>query len=261
LTLGVGAVATLVPLGLLALLNSMFWRFGARRVWLVIACIAGAALLVGLVIEPRSIPAAIFGAGLLSLLLAPGWTLAIYLVMSILICRVVRHERQRGLTVEPLSPFWPFAWLTGYAASWGLAVQQAIQAYRALPTAPPHHCYIASAAARGHRRFVRSRKSHQGVPVNDQLRRLKCGEIALATLTPRLHRATRRIYDAVGPAMAAAMIHPLLADLAYALLKPAEWATSFALRRTVPQFDRLANGLYSEENATAHERAPHTDNA
>jgi hypothetical protein len=56
----------------------------------------------------------------------------------------------------------------------------------------------------------------------------------------------RAIYDRIGPTMAAALVHPLLADLAYVLLKPAEWITLLLLRRTIKHFDHLAAGIYLE---------------
>jgi len=238
--IGAGAIATLIPAGLLGLLNFCFRRFGLARVWQVIAGIVGAPILVGLLISPNTVGAAIVGAGLSSLVIAPGWTLATYITVAILMRR--RFPSDAGASMIFLLP----GWLTAYAATWALAIQQAIQAYHALPTTRPSHCYIASAAARGHRRFVRARGTCDGAIVNDQLQRLKCGEIALATLVPRLHRVLRAIYDRIGPTMAAALVHPLLADLAYVLLKPAEWITLLLLRRTIKHFDHLVAGIYLE---------------
>jgi hypothetical protein len=240
--IGAGAIATLIPAGLLALLNFSFRRFGVARVWVVIACMLGAPLLIGLLFSPNAVAAALMGAGLSSLVIAPGWTLATYITIALLMRRVPRDQGEAGAAMLFLFP----GWLTAYAATWALAIQQAIQTYRALPTTRPNHCYIASAAARGHHRFVRARGTCDGAIINDQLQRLKCGEIALATISPRLHRLIRAIYDRIGPTMAAGLIHPLLADFAYALLKPAEWITLLLLRRAVRHFDRLAAGIYLE---------------
>jgi hypothetical protein len=80
--------------------------------------------------------------------------------------------------------------------------------------------------------------------VNDQLRRLKVGELALAAIAPRLHATLRKVYDRVGPVLASALVTPILADAAYVLLKPAEWSTAFVLRRLLRNFDALAASLY-----------------
>jgi hypothetical protein len=254
---GAGAIAILIPAGLLALLNFSFRRFGAARVWQMIAYIAVVTLLAGLLISARGVLGAVFGGAFASLIIAPGWTLATFITVAVLIRRLPPDSSDS--TRASLKFLLP-AWLTAYAASWALAVQQAIRAYHDLPTTPPHRCYIASAAAKGHPRFVRARHTCAGACINVQLQRLKCGEIALATLTPRLHHLIRDIYDRIGPSMASAMIHPLLADCAYALLKPAEWMTLLLLRPTVKQFDQLAAGIYLNDkpaSAAAKFRAAH----
>lgn len=124
-----------------------------------------------------------------------------------------------------------------------------LEEYAKLPTAPG--CYIATAAARGHRRFVGARlyfaADGRRFAVNDQLCRLKCFELILAHCLPRAHRVCRGAYDRLGPPAAALLAHPLLADAAYLLLKPAEWA-SLALLTTLGQQGReAARRIYGEE--------------
>jgi hypothetical protein len=41
------------------------------------------------------------------------------------------------------------------------------------------------------------------------------------------------------------MVHPLLADLAYAACKPAEWLARAVLMVAVPQSHRLAERIYA----------------
>jgi hypothetical protein len=56
------------------------------------------------------------------------------------------------------------------------------------------------------------------------MRRLKFLELALQAAYPALHRRLRRIYDRVGPKLAArCRQHVWWADVTYVLLKPAEF--------------------------------------
>jgi hypothetical protein len=242
-----GLAGTAVPAAVLLLFDYLARRFGADTVWAVGIAIALGAVTIGMVIG-KGAAWGVVGAPLIgSLLLATPWALATYAAIAVWVYRRARDE-----PTGPVATAAP-AWTVTYAGTWAVAVEQAIRAYHALPTARPSKCYVASAAARGHRRFVRSRVIG-GVPVNDQLRRLKCAELALATATPRLHRAVRRLYDRVGPVLAAGMIHPLLADLAYVILKPAESAGVFALRRLLRDFDALAAAMYCERGDPASRR-------
>jgi hypothetical protein len=240
-----GAVGTAAPAAMLLLIHHSSRWFGVRAVQLIGVVIVGGALIVAMASGEGVMPiiaAPVFG----SVILATPWALAVYAAVAFRVHRLARDElsRRPAMAVP--------GWLATYAAAWGVAVGQAIRAYHALPTTRPTGCYVATAAARGHRRFVRSR-TLGGMPVNDQLRRLKCAEIALAALAPGCHRAVRAIYDRIGPILAAGMVHPLLADLGYVLLTPAEWGSVFLLRRLVGDFDALAAKLYSEtENGETH---------
>jgi len=160
---------------------------------------------------------------------ATPWALAAYLHMSI---RLFRHGT---------GPMWRYSlarclgvmtWLGVWFAAWRLSVIVMLEKYMQLPTQPPQRCYVATAAARGHARFVGSTfvVSHDGtrIAVNAQLRYLKAAELMLLCAAPRCHRQVRRIYDFIGPRIAARLSHPLLADAAYVTLKPAEWGARVA---------------------------------
>lgn len=83
--------------------------------------------------------------------------------------------------------------------------------------------------------------------VNPQLRYLKCGELALQTLRPRMHKSLRGVYNRVGPRLARRMTHPLLADLAYLSLKPVEWGVRLGLRVLVPNAEAIAGRVYPDK--------------
>jgi hypothetical protein len=150
------------------------------------------------------------------------------------------------------------AWLVSFGGSAWATAAAAMHHYQSLPTTPPSHCYIASSAARGHRRFVRTGlvrcADGRTFPVNDQLRILKAGEIAIRAVAPRLHAAMRNVYDAVGPFLAARLSSAFAADVAYVLLKCVEWPTAIALRSTglMP----VAMRFYREGSASLAGAAP-----
>jgi hypothetical protein len=152
---------------------------------------------------------------------------------------------------NPLLPWiHSFGWLTwlgGMMAAWQLSILEMFKIYAGLPPQPPD-CYIATAAARGHRQVVRSQlvvvQSGQ-MWVNPQLQILKCAELTLMALTPRLHHLLRALYDVVGYALAKRLTNPFLADLAYLTLKPFEWAAALALKTIVPEIDNYSSQLYN----------------
>ncbi len=117
------------------------------------------------------------------------------------------------------------AWLVGYGVAWRAAVAEAAEIYNALPPEAPT-CYVATAAAAGHRSVVGSHEAvaedGESFAVTSQLQTLKLAEITIATLIPRSHRQLRRVYDLVGPPAAARLSSPVRADIAYLALKPAE---------------------------------------
>jgi hypothetical protein len=231
-----GLLSVAVPAVALWLVTFCVRRFGWARTLLVSALLLISVIVVGLAAEPT-----ILGAPLvIALVAAPGWALVTYPAVSLALRRIVRD-----IESERASPALVATWSAAYAASWWGAIDQAIRTYAALPTTRPTHCYVATAAARGHRRLVRSARTPTGALVNDQLRRLKCAEIAVATARPDLHRRLRRAYDRLGPRVAPALACPLLADLAYLSLKPLEWAALHILRRGIPHFATAASRIYS----------------
>lgn len=137
---------------------------------------------------------------------------------------------------------WSFggAWLVSWIVSWRVAVARVLADYADLPLDPPS-CFLATVAARGHAGLVRSvRCSVAGVvfPVTVQLRRFKAFEVVLAWRHPALHRALRKAYDAVGPAVASRLRFRWQSDLMWLLLKPLELAASATVLLAAKDADR-----------------------
>jgi hypothetical protein len=175
---------------------------------------------------------------------SPFLCLAIGVVTSLKLLKL--YETKTFTTRHGLSLV---AWLAAYGLAWRFSVLKAIEVYQALPPSPPD-CYIATAAARGHKSLVQAQPV--ALPtgllwVNPQLRNFKCAELALMALLPRLHRPLRKMYDLIGKALARRLTHPFLADLAYLTLKPFEWLARLALKALVPEIDQYARTLYHPE--------------
>jgi hypothetical protein len=196
--------------------------------------------------QPAECGATATVAKVVAALLAPGATLPSYLYVSFWLWRSV-HRRPLWLA-EAM----PIFWLVGYAAAWRVAVRAALEAYDKLPpTPPPGDCYVASAAAHGHPWLVGARvvPTASGRPalVNAQLRRLKSAEVALGALSPAGHRLCRWVYDRLGPPLARRLRSPLVGDLAYLSLKPAEWLAVLAVQLLTGQ----GRGMGPEQPAWA----------
>ena len=178
---------------------------------------------------------------LVTLIAAPALTLSAFAGASMLAVRLGAGSGRRR------SQLLAVAWLAAYLGALRLSVAGAMAAYARLPTSAPN-CFIATAAARGHRRFVRSSTciDPDGHPfaVNDQLSRLKCFELLVARLVPRAHRRVRGLYNRLGPPLARRLSHPLAADAAYVLLKPAEWFAILAMQLVLPGWRRYADEMY-----------------
>lgn len=177
-------------------------------------------------------PVAVFA--LSSLFANAYWAFGAYLAVAIHVAR--RHGKMQFRLAHLLVVF---TWLAAYLAATRVAVQLALNDYATLPTSPTGGCYIATAAARGHRRFVGARAISLGsgrtLWVNRQLVTLKCGELVIRALFPRGHRAMRAVYDWFGPRLASQITHPLLADAVYLSLKPCEWFARSLLAVLVPR--------------------------
>jgi hypothetical protein len=116
------------------------------------------------------------------------------------------------------------AWLLGWLVSVASQLLLARGTYGRLPSEwPAGDCFVVTAAAQGHPRFVGSRIAPGGRRVNAQLETLRQLETRIRAAAPRFHRRLRAIYDRVGPIAAGWIGGPWRADLAYLALKPLEW--------------------------------------
>jgi hypothetical protein len=162
---------------------------------------------------------------------ATAWAVTAYGAMSLWIIRQRGNKRFQFSLAQLLGVM---AWVAGYCSAWRIAYLIVLEKYAQLPTKPPPQCYLCTAAARGHRRWVGSEElitpDGSTVRVNDQLRTFKAFELLLQTVCPGFHRLCRKIYNAIGPILAATIRHPMAADAAYTLLKPAEWICRGLLR-------------------------------
>jgi hypothetical protein len=176
----------------------------------------------------------------------PIWTNIIYTSTSISLFR--QNELFRSFRFE--EGYGALAWLAAYITSWRFAVLETIEIYNALPTSPPPDCYIATAAARGHARFVRSESIElcsSVVRINPQLRYFKCGELALWTLLPAVHQVCRKVYDRVGCKLAGMIRCAFVADVVFVSLKPIEWCLQIVLKLMIPELDAFAHRVYASE--------------
>lgn len=200
-------------------------------------------------------------AGLLMLLLAGGpdvvrvpaifamvfgtpWAVGAYGIMALYLLRYTKRVRLQFSLTNLLAVF---TWAAAYFGSWRVSINLMLEEYAKLPMTNPN-CYVATAAARGHRRLVGSRpvvlSDGRACRVNDQMRWLKCGELVLRHCAPAVHWPVRAIYDRLGTRLARRLAHPLLADAAYLALKLAEWAVRGALLVLLPGVGRRVRGLY-----------------
>ncbi|HET6430490.1 MAG TPA: DUF6688 family protein [Phycisphaerae bacterium] len=152
------------------------------------------------------------------------YLLAVPLAPCVNLSLLLIHIRRGG---QLTGRVWPFAlaWAGALAVTVWVKVLAAMARYEAFRYKAPSDCFVVSAAARGHRRFVGSAIDPAGgVPVNRQLARLRAFEGRLRARWPRVHRPLRRLYNIVGPAVARRLRSPWAADIVYVLLKPVEWA-------------------------------------
>jgi hypothetical protein len=142
------------------------------------------------------------------------------------------------------------AWLGAHVIAWRYDILKMYELYAQLPPTPPPDCYIATAAARGHPAFVRAQRVQRAdgttLCVNAQLQWLKCAELALLAIQPRLHKRLRALYDVVGRPLAHTIENPFAADAAYLLLKPSERAAAFLLWLVVPEIHTIVEKMYIE---------------
>lgn len=161
---------------------------------------------------------------------------AVYSIMSFDLLRPRGTQRFRFSLAQL---FVVCTWLAAHFGAWRAAVDRMLIEYAKLPTTPPTSCYVCTAAAKGHGWLTRTQRrrcpSGERYRVNNQMRRLKAVELILRHTSPRMHHACRAIYDRTGPALAARLDHPWLADVAYLSLKPLEWSCWVVLRGLLPK--------------------------
>jgi hypothetical protein len=107
------------------------------------------------------------------------------------------------------------------------------QAWSELPDDPPS-CFVVTAASAGHPAlvgpFVTLERGGRRRRANRQLLTFWALEARWQARAPASHRAARRLYSRLGPAIARRMQGRWRADLLYLLLKPAEWGAAAFLR-------------------------------
>jgi hypothetical protein len=186
----------------------------------------------------------------ISLICSTPWALAAYLIVAARLVRE-RDDRWRFTLAQLLG--W-VTWLAAHLGAWRFSFLVMLEHYSKLPTTPPERCFVCSAAARGHAWVVGGERyvSPDGVAcqVNDQLRTLKAFELLMLTVSPRCHRACRWVYDRLGPRLAAGLGHPILADVAYVALKPAEWFARACLSLALPGRREVIHRLYRSGRRT-----------
>lgn len=246
---GVGVVT---PFVLWAAYRGIVWLqaklripWGAILVLLVVVPLISAAVLSG-VGGVVAFPLSVF---FLSAVFAPYWCFDAYLAMTLRL--LWRYPRPARFTMMQLMA--AMSWLAAFLAACRWSVILSLEQYSELPVDPPGGCYIATAASRGHPRFVGSRTipTHNGASrqVNRQLAVLKAGELALRALAPKLHSRLRAFYDRVGPPIARRLQQPVPADLAYVGLKPVEWGTNLLLISLLGEERHRIDRLYLRDGS------------
>ncbi len=111
--------------------------------------------------------------------------------------------------------------------------QRAMEHHASLsPIDPYTNCYVASAAAHGHRAVVGSWSAPTAagtITVTRQLVQLKSVELLVRSASPRLHRLIRFGYDRIGPSLARRITSPVRADLAWLSMLPLGLAARLVL--------------------------------
>lgn len=212
--------------------------------YLIGAAVSNVALSDVALLPIRGFFVALVGTAFLGVVLAPFLTFTAYLAMTVRLLRWYPQARRFRMSDLLIG----LTGLAGFLGACRWSVLRSLAEYSELPTSPPPACYVATAAARGHTWLV---GSHEIVSpcgthwrLNRQLRILKAAEIAIATMAPHLHGYVRQVYNRLGPVAARYLIHPLAADAAYLLLKPAELLATVGLRGLLGAHFREIERLY-----------------
>ncbi|HEY5231971.1 MAG TPA: DUF6688 family protein [Verrucomicrobiae bacterium] len=125
--------------------------------------------------------------------------------------------------------------LLGSLPFWLLSIWWSKNIYASLPDKAPDGCFIVTAAARGHQKFVGPffEIEHRGHArfANRQLITFWKFESLWCKKFPRSHGNFRKVYNRTGSRIAKKIHSPWLADLTFVALKPAEWLVSFMLQQ------------------------------
>ncbi|MCA9216346.1 MAG: hypothetical protein KDB27_24930 [Planctomycetales bacterium] len=161
--------------------------------------------------------------------------------------RAAIEVRRSGTNGQRLLVFSGIAWLVAWAGAWRASIELMFIEYAKLPTTNPN-CYVSSAAAHGHRRFVGA-AIQNGTTANMQMCRLKLLEFGLRAASPLLHRSIRETYDMYGPLLAKTCRQNVwFADTTYLLLKPIEYiAVGIQLFSNISEAD-VRRLYFREEN-------------
>jgi hypothetical protein len=124
--------------------------------------------------------------------------------------------------------------ICGSVPLWFVAVIWSRRIHENLPSDPPRHCFVVTAASCGHRRFVGPfvEVPYRGrsLQANRQLLTMWQFESLWRSRLPRSHALFRRVYNRLGPPIARRLVSPWLADATYMLLKPVELLARVAIR-------------------------------
>ena len=236
----------LLPLFSPRIYHSLANKWGAKAVNTTLLILA-ITIFIASALVMRSLQSPLAFALVVLTVAAPFWSLWMALQAAIWLFRVYGFKLTlpHGVGIA--------TWVAGYVAAWRFDILKMYELYAALPPQPPPDCYITTAAAQGHPQIVGSWSVRRGtgetMRVNKQLQILKCAELALMAVQPRLHIASRKVYDVVGKPLAKRMRNPFLGDVAYLLLKPCDGLARFILRMIVPEIDSIAGKMYSNQES------------
>jgi hypothetical protein len=217
-------------------------KWDAALIHKTIIAFAVGAYLISVVVM-RDLGAPFFFVLIVLIMGAPFWSFLLAVQAAVWL-----YKNHEGLLTFPRGVGF-VTWMVAYVAALRFDILKMYELYAALPPTLPD-CYIATAAARGHPRVVRSwdvqSTDGKSMKVNRQLKYFKCAELALLAGNPRLHNILRRIYDKVGKGLASFIQHPYLADFAYLLLKPWELLARLVLRFIIPEVDSFSSKMYTK---------------
>ncbi|WFB37052.1 hypothetical protein P3T73_04675 [Kiritimatiellota bacterium B12222] len=121
---------------------------------------------------------------------------------------------------------------------WWVAMEWSQKIYENLPDESTD-CFVVTAASKGHPQwvgpFTAYHQSGRTRVMNRQLHTFREFEALWCLRGPRSHKWFRKIYNVIGPRIAARIQNPFWADVVFGCLKPIEWLLRFCLK---------AKGLY-----------------